>query len=67
MPATWVYCEGGPRRGMRLGEGPCGDWVIFTGNAARYFYRITERSHWTTTLGPIPVAVFDRIEAPVSN
>ena len=67
MPATWVYCEGGPRRGLRLGEGPSGGWVILSGNAARYFYRITERSHWTNILGPIPVAVFERVEGPVSN
>ena len=67
MPTTWVYCEGGPRRGMRLGECPSCDCVVFTGNAARYYYRITERRRWTNTLGAIPVAVFDRVEGPVSD
>jgi len=65
MLTTWVFCEGGPRRGIRLGEGPSGDWVSFTGDSARYFYRITARIHRTNTLGPIPVAVFDRVESPV--
>jgi hypothetical protein len=61
MMNRWVYCEGGPKEGMHLGEGEPGAWLIFDGLRPWHYYRITDRTQ-NTKDGPVPVAVFDRSE-----
>jgi len=56
---TWIYCEGGPKRGMRLAGGRSGAVVMFTGQGARHYYRVVARTQWTSTQGKVPIAVFD--------
>ena len=51
VPATWIYCEGGPKRGLRLSGGRSGDVVIFTGHGSRHYYRVVARTQWTSTEG----------------
>ena len=59
VSATWIYCEGGPKRGLHLSGGRSGDVVIFTGHGSRHYYRVVTRTQWTSTEGQVPVAVFD--------